>query len=175
MRITIQHREAASGALGNHKEAYVDCTVNFSEEERAIIRQRDLYRDGFAVRTSTPLPSGSSMLGTGLMRFAGPFMIIGAFIFGLAGGGSFAGLILIAGIGFVVYGWLRAHQEDKRIESSDQEITIKQLLTTPTFTVHAWNPAAAKIVEEQIRERLVSLKAVIANSAEIKAKQTFEL
>jgi hypothetical protein len=49
------------------------------------------------------------------------------------------------------------------------------LLNKPTFTVHAWNPAAAKGVEEEIREDLTALKAVIANSAEIKAKQTFEL
>jgi hypothetical protein len=149
--------------------------VNFSEEERAIIKERDLYREGFIVRTSTPLPSGSSMLGTGLMRFVGPFMIIGGFIWGLAGGGNAAGLILFAGIGFVIYGWLRSRREDKRLESNEQEITIKQLLNKPTFTVHAWNPAAAKGIEDDIRENLASLKSVIQNSAQIQAKQTFEL
>jgi hypothetical protein len=175
MRVTIEHREATSGVLGNHKDCYVDCTVNFSEEERAIIKERDLYREGFIVRTSTPLPSGSSMLGTGLMRFVGPFMIIGGFIWGLADGGNAAGLILFAGIGFVIYGWLRSRREDKRLESNDQDITIKQLFNKPTFTVHAWNPAAAKGIEEEIRENLASLKGVIQNSAQIQVKQTFEL
>jgi hypothetical protein len=175
MRVTIEHREATSGVLSNHKDCYVDCTVNFSEEERAIIKERDLYREGFIVRTSTPVPSGSSMLGTGLMRFVGPFMIIGGFIWGLAGGGNAAGLILFAGIGFVIYGWLRSRREDKRLESNEQEITIKQLLNKPTFTVHAWNPAAAKGIEDDIRENLASLKSVIQNSAQIQAKQTFEL
>jgi hypothetical protein len=175
MRVTIEHRESTSGVLSNHKDCYVDCTVNFSEEERAIIKERDLYREGFIVRTSTPVPSGSSMLGTGLMRFVGPFMIIGGFIWGLAGGGNAAGLILFAGIGFVIYGWLRSRREDKRLESNEQEITIKQLLNKPTFTVHAWNPAAAKGIEDDIRENLASLKSVIQNSAQIQAKQTFEL
>jgi hypothetical protein len=175
MRVTFEHREATSGVLSNHKDCYVDCTVNFSEEERAIIKERDLYREGFIVRTSTPVPSGSSMLGTGLMRFVGPFMIIGGFIWGLAGGGNAAGLILFAGIGFVIYGWLRSRREDKRLESNEQEITIKQLLNKPTFTVHAWNPAAAKGIEDDIRENLASLKSVIQNSAQIQAKQTFEL
>lgn len=175
MRVTTEHREVTSGALANRKESYVDCTVHFSEEEGAIIKQHDLYREGFVIRTSTPLPSQTSLWGTGLMRFAGPFMIVGGFIFGLAGGGSLAGLILFAGIGFVIYGWLRSRKEDKRFESSDQEITIKQLLNKPTFTVHAWNPAAAKGIEEEIREHLTALKAVIQNSTEIKAKQTFEL
>jgi hypothetical protein len=175
MRVTIEHREATSGVLGNHKESYVDCTVNFSEEERAIIKERDLYREGFVVRTSTPLPTGGSMLGTGLMRFVGPFMIVGGFIWGLAGGGDLAGLTLFAGIGFVIYGWLRARREDKRLETSEQDITVKQLLNNSTFTVHAWNPAAAKGIEEDIRGHLTSLKAVIQNSAEITPKQTFEL
>ena len=47
--------------------------------------------------------------------------------------------------------------------------------TNPAFTVHAWNPAAAKGIEEDIRENLVSLKNIIQNSAQIQAKQTFEL
>jgi hypothetical protein len=175
MRVTLEHREATTGLLNNHKECYVDCTVNFSEEERAIVKQRDLYGEGFSVRTSTPLPSGRSIWGTGLMRFAGPFMIVGAFIWGLAGGGNLAGLTLFAGIGFVVYGWLRARKEDKRIVSDEQHITVKQLLSKPAFTVHAWNPAAAKGIENDIREHLVFLKNLIKDSAEIKAKQTFEI
>ena len=175
MRVTIEHREATSGVVVNHKESYVDCTVNFSEEERAIIETRDLYREGFSVRTSTPLPSGGAMLGTGLMRFVGPFMIIGGFIWGLAGSGTPAGLIVFAGIGFVIYGWLRSRQEDRRLTTDEQRITIKQLLGNPSFTVHAWNPAAAKGVEQDIRENLVVLKNVIQNSAQIQAKQIFEL
>lgn len=174
MRVTIEHREQTSGLAG-HKDSYVDCTVNFSEEERAIIKERDLYREGFTVRTSTPLPTGSSMLGTGLMRFVGPFMIVGGFIWGLAGSGTPAGLIVFAGIGFVIYGWFRSRKEDKRLETSEQQITIKQLLGTPTFAAHAPNPAVAKVIEDDIRENLVGLKNLIQNSAQVQAKQTFEL
>jgi hypothetical protein len=175
MRVTIEHREQTTGLVQNHTQSYIDCTVDFSEEERAIIKARDLYREGFIVRTSTPLPSGSSVLGTGLLRGLGPLMIVGGFIWGLAGGGSAAGLILFAGIGFVIYGWFRSRKEDKRFESDEQHITVKQLLDKPTFTVHAWNPAAAKNLDEDIRQNLAALKNVIQNSAEIQAKQTFEL
>ena len=79
------------------------------------------------------------------------------------------------GIGLFIWGWFRTRKEDKRFESSEQEITVKQLLNKPTFTVHAWNPAAAKGIEETIRENLVSLKNLIQDSAQIQAKQTFEL
>lgn len=175
MRVTIEHREATGGVMQNRKQSYIDCMVQFSEEERAIVQARDLYREGFIVRTSTPLPSQSSVLGTGLMRGLGPFMIVGAFIWGLAGGGNLAGLVLFAGIGFVIYGWLRSRKEDKRFESDEQPITVKQLLNNPSFTVHAWNPAAAKQLDEEIRGDLAALKNVIQNSAQIPAKQTFEL
>lgn len=175
MRVTIEHREVATGVLGNHKDSYIDCTVNFSEEERAIIKERDLYGQGFSVRTSTPLPPKTSMLGTGLMRIAGPVMMIGGVVWGLAGGGTPTGLLFFAGLGFTIYGWLRSRREDKRFETSEQEITLKQLLNHPTFTVHGWNPASAKGLEETIRDNLVGLKNLIQNSAQLQAKQTFEL
>lgn len=175
MRVTIEHRQEAAGVVPKQKESYVDCTVEFSEEERAIIKARDLYREGFTIRTSTPLPTVEAVLGTGAMRWAGPIMIVGGFIFGLAGGGNVAGVILIAGIASTVYGWLRSRREEKRFETDEQQITIRQLLSKPTFTVHAWNPAAAKTLEGEIRHNLVRLKDVIQNSAEMHAKQTFEL
>lgn len=175
MRVTIEHREANAGVLGNHKDCYVDCAINFSEEERAIIKARDLYAQGFEVRTSTPLPSQPSMLGTGLMRGLGPLMMVGGFVWGLAGGGTPTGLLFFAGLGFTVYGWVRSRKEDKRFESSEQQITIKQLLNKPSFTVHVWNPAAAKGIEEDIRQNLIALKNLIQDSAQLQAKQTFEL
>jgi hypothetical protein len=175
MRVTIEHRESVSGVLAAHKDCYIDCDVQFSEEEKAIIKQRQLHDEGFTIRTSTPLPKKSSVLGTGLMRIAGPIMIVAGVIWGLAGGGTPTGLLVFAGIGFVIYGWLRSRKEDRRFESSEQDITVRQLLGKPTFTVHAWNPAAAKGLDQDIRENLAALKAVIDNAADIKAKQTFEL
>jgi hypothetical protein len=181
MRVTIEHREATSGVLGNHKDCYVDCTVNFSEEERAIIQTRDLYREGFIVRTSTPLPTKTQFFSTSIMRVVGRFMIVGGFIYGMVVEGlahantNFGAPILFIGIGLEIWGWMRTRKEDKRFETDEQEITVKKLLNTPTFTVHAWNPAAAKGIEDDILEDLVSLKNVIQNSAQIQAKQTFEL
>jgi hypothetical protein len=181
MRVTIEHREATSGVLGNHKDCYVDCTVNFSEEERAIIKERDLFREGFSVRTSTPPPTKTQFFSTTIMRVVGRFMMIGGFFYGLIVEGlahaptNFGAPILFIGIGLEIWGWLRTRKEDKRFESSEQEITVKQLLNSPMFTVHAWNPAGAKGIEQDIRENLVSLKTIIQNSAQIQAKQTFEL
>ncbi len=175
MRVTIDHREVASGVLGSHKDCYVDCTVNFSEEEQAIIKTRELYREGFSVRTSTPLPSKTALFGAGLMRPIGIVMMVVGAVWGIAGGGTPTGLLFFVGLGLVVYGWLRVRKQDNRLENSEQDVTVKQLLGKPTFTVHAWNPAAAKGIEQDIRDNLVTLKGLIQDSAELQATQTFEL
>src|SRR5437899_11055978 len=83
MRVTIEHREATTGIVRNHKDCYVDCKVEFSEEERAIIKARDLYGEGFTVRTSTPLPTKTAFFGTNIMRVIGRFMMIGGFFYGM--------------------------------------------------------------------------------------------
>jgi hypothetical protein len=175
MRVTIEHREQASSVTGGRKDCYIDCTVNFSEEERAIIKARDLYRDGFTVRSATPLPTQSALLGAGLMRPVGVIMMVTGVVWGIAGGGTPTGLLFFGGLGVAVYGWLRTRKQDRRLENSEQEITIKGLLAKPTFTVHAFNPAAAKGIEQRIRDDLAALKNLIADSADIRAKQAFEL
>ena len=38
MRVTIEHRESVSGIRAAHKDCYIDCQVEFSEEEKAIIK-----------------------------------------------------------------------------------------------------------------------------------------
>ena len=108
-------------------------------------------------------------------------MIVGGLLYGMIVEGlahvqtNFGAPVLFLGIGLTVFGFFRSRKEDKRFETDEQHITVKQLLNNPSFTVHAWNPAAAKGIEDDIRENLVSLKNVIKNSAQIQAKQTFEL
>ena len=102
-------------------------------------------------------------------------MMIAGVIWGIAGGGTPTGLLFFVGLGLEIYGWIRTRSEDKRFESAEQQITVKQLLNKPTFTVHTLNPAAAKGLELQVRDQLKYLKDAIANSAELPAKQTFEL
>ena len=175
MRVTIEHRETTTGVLGNHKDCYLDCRVDFNEEEKAIIKQRDLYGLDITVRAATPEPTKTTLVGTGLMRPIGIVMMVVGVIWGLAGGGVPTGLLFFGGLGLVVYGWVRTRTEDKRLEGADQVLTVKRLLGNPSFTVHAFDPAAAKGLELQVRDQLKYLKDAITDSAELRAKQTFEL
>jgi hypothetical protein len=175
VRVTVEHREKTSGVLQNRKEYYIDCRVEFSEEERSIIKERDLYRNGFPIRTSTPLPGHASFVGTMIMRLVSPFMIVGGIIYGIAGGGGLSGLLVFGGIGLFIASWIREHRRDQRLATDEQFVTINRLLDNPTFTVYAGNPAAAKGLEEDVRENVTYLKQLIKSSAELRNKQTFEL
>ena len=176
MRVTIEHREETTGLTQSHKESFIDCKVEFSEEERAIIKARDLYRESFIVGVATQPPSTGSILGPAAMKFFGPILIIASFIVGFATGSEgFSGFMFVLGIGLTIYGWWRSWRVDRRLDTDDQLITIRQLLSNPSFTVHALNAGYAKAVEEDIRDHLVSLKTLIQSSTELPAKQTFEL
>ena len=96
-----------------------------------------MYDQGFTVRASTPLPSKAQFFSTNVMRVVGRFALIGGIVYMIYS--SFAhpateplgGLVFIIGVGLEIYGWLRARREDKRFETSEQEITVKNLLSNP--------------------------------------------
>jgi hypothetical protein len=174
MRITLEHREETSGLTAGHKDTYVDCTVLFSEEEKAIIQQRDLYGQSFYVDAATKLDSPASFVGSGLLRIIGIVMAIAGVITGIAGS-ALGGPLFFGGAGIGAWGWLRGRKQDKRVENPQQAVSIKSLLSNPKFTVHAGTAASAKVVDDEIQDGLKRFKAVIAQSAELKEKQTFEL
>jgi hypothetical protein len=181
VRVTIEHREATGGVTGSRRDYYIDCTVHFSEEERAIIKARDLYREGISVRAATPPPSKVALGGNFTLFVIGPPMVIGGLLYGLFGEGL-AGIktnvavpILVIGLACTFSGFVRFQRGSKRAETPEQTITVGQLLSTPTLTVYATNPASAKGIEEGIREKLTYLKNLISNSADVSARRTFEL
>ncbi len=148
MRVTIEHREATSGLLGNHKDTYIECRVDFSEEEKAIIAARDLYRSGFTVRTSTPLPTQTALLGSGLMRPVGVVMMIVGVVWGIAGGGTPTLVFLFFVGGLRAFHFrLVADAPGKTTASSQRTsrtLRSRAALPDPRFTVHAWDPAVCQ-------------------------------
>jgi hypothetical protein len=173
MRVTIEHREQTAGIAAGNRNYFVDCTVEFSEEEKAIIKARAL---GDTVVTSglTSVPVGTVKgVSPYLLRAAAPIMIIGGFIFGVAGGGTFAGLIVFAGFGFLIYGFVAPRLHDKR--SSVQDIKIRDILNRYSFSLFAFDPVEAKTIDARLREELAGLKSFLVSSAEVPSKKNFEL
>jgi hypothetical protein len=181
VRVTIGHREEAGGITGQRRTYFVDCTVEFSEEERAIIRARDLYGHDIVVRAATPLPSQAAFIGTGFMRSVGWLLLIGGPIVGIVSGfahtaGETPGfLMFFGGIALVIFGRRRANRQETRLMQPEQSVRVRDLLSNVHFTVHAIDPAYAKAVDADIRAKLVELKDLIRGSAELQSARTFEL
>jgi hypothetical protein len=181
MRVTIEHRENAGGVTGATKHHFVDCTVAFSEEEKAIIKARGLHDHSFTVGPATPIASGAAYIGSGALNSLGRLGVVGGFVLGVfssAIGGSaglIAGWCVFLGAGLWIYAAVVMRKQEKRLTDPDQVITLKNLLNNGRFTVYASSPLHAQSIEQEIRDSLSYVKQLITAGAEIKPKQTFEL
>ena len=173
MRVTIEHREQAVGLTGKQRHYFVDCTVDLSQEERAIVENRGLQQHFIEVGYSEPPDSGAK---AGLLRGFAPLVALAGVGLGISSmftksGEGLSVLLLLAAGGM----WLFGRTSEFKAAHASPEVTLGQLLRNNRFTIYAASPAQAKQVEADLREKLVSLKANIAESADIGQKQTFEL
>ena len=178
MRVTIEHREEQAGITGAKRNYYVDCTVEFSEEERAIIKARGLQDLNFETRAATPPPTMTGYYGINVTRVIGRFLLLGFLPVGLIMGPKGEGLsaaMFFGGIGLELYGWLKGRSQDSRLENQDQNIKVRDLLSKGHFSAHAFDPAQANMVDEEIRTNLAAIKDRIQVNAEVRTRQTFEL
>ena len=180
MRVTIGHREGTAGVAGHRRNYFVDCSVTFSEEERAIIKARDLYQHNFTLPAPTPTPTKAEFFGYPVLRVVARAMILGGIVWWLTasfqrGDGTSGALVLFAGIALEIYAWRRARQVDRRLDHTAQRFQLGKLMTRGRFTVYAIDPAAAKDTEEEIRNALANIKQLIRDSTELSPRQTFEL
>ena len=187
MRVTIDHRQITTG-LGGTQSQFVDCTVQFSEEEKAIIDVRGLKDHLIVLDNPRPPPSYREYMTAGiLLAFSPLFMFIGfwTIVYGVlnmffSGPASGLAYILIGGLllFFAPFAWAIGFLMDRsmnhRFTHPKQFVTIREMLLRP-FTVHSPDPAYSGLVVDQIKERLSVLKLIISGSAEMREKQTFEL
>jgi hypothetical protein len=76
MRVTIKHRDELAGILGDKRKFLLDVSIEFSQEERAIIEKRKLYHTEFDL-TPGFLASSTFFVPAGLIKFcliASPFL-----------------------------------------------------------------------------------------------------
>jgi hypothetical protein len=185
MQLTTDYRESWVGAGTGVKELYLVCTVQFTNEERAVVQARGIYDTWIEVPPAEKPRSMASTMGTGCLVIAGAliggFGLVGSLLsltthepgyvllrlafFSIAGGG----------IALFVYGKLRDHRDKQYSENPNQKLTIRKLLTQPTFTVHAYTPVQAQEFEEHVRQSLTYLADTIRASAVAGEKNTYEL
>ena len=187
MRVTISHRQRTTG-LGGTQSQFVDCTVQFSEEEKAIIKVRGLADHLIVLDNPRPPPSYREYMTAGILLAFSPlfgligfwtlvYAVINIFLSGSASATSYAliGGVLIVFSPFAwAIGFLMDRAMNHRFTHPKQFVTIREMLLQ-SFTIHSPDPAYSDLVVDQIRERLTVLKAIITGSADMRGRQTYEL
>jgi hypothetical protein len=181
VRATITHREE-DGLLPSTKRHYVDCSVLFSEEEKAIIRVRGLSAHYIVVDPEIPPPP--ARLGTlaTLLKALAPLTFLGGCVAGI--GVSIAGrnhaADAIAGSCFfaalaMFLGGVALGRHVRIAEQPRQIVTLARLLSNPKFAVYASDNARAKAVDAELRNTLTRLKEGLLENRDLVATETFEL
>lgn len=181
MRVTIQHRQE-DGIRPNKKRNYVDCTVLFSEEEKAIIRERGLGQHYIVAEPETP-PSTRAHRRFGiLLQALAPIVLLGGCVAGLGmtfagngrGGDSVGGFALFAALA-MFFGGIALKRYFRVAQQPEQPITLGRLLINPSFTSYAVDNGHAKALDQELRETLARLKDGLLANRDIKEAETFEL
>ena len=180
MRVTIRHRQE-DGLLPNKKLHYVDCTVLFSEEEKAIIETRGLGQHYIVSDSDVPPPSSSQRPLAKFLKVMSPIVFLGGCV--ASAGMAIAGnhrADAVGGISFflalgLLLGGIALKRHVGIAEQPKQTVTLGRLLTNPTFTAYAIDNARAKVVDDELRETLTRLKEGLLVNRDIKQAETFEL
>ena len=181
MRVTIQHRQE-DGLLPNKKLHYVDCTVLFSEEEKAIIRERGLGQHYIVADSEVPPVSRSYRRLGILLQSLAPVVLLGGCVAGLGmtiagnsqGGDSTTALAVFGALG-MFFGGMALRRYFRVAQEPEQTVTLARLLTNPTFTSYAIDNARAKALDVEVRESLARLKDGLLVNRDIKEVETFSL
>jgi hypothetical protein len=174
VRVTVVHREEHSGLTGAARRYYVDCEVLFSEEEKAIIKARDLSRHHLTVDPPVPPPVAWHYPAAITMRAIAPFLLLWSCIGGLALGDKVGVPMFFLAVGLFAGSFLLKHKT-KLAELKTQTIPLRQLLDDPHFTLYALDPSQAKTIDDTVRNKLGRLKHLLVDSIDIRRRETFEL
>jgi len=181
VQVTIRHRQE-DGLLPNKKLHYVDCTVLFSEEEKAIIEARGLGRHYIVTDSSVPPPPAAHRPLATALKALSPLVFLGGCVSGFGvmianhghGGEAVACLSFFAALGMLL-GGIALKRHVRVAEQPRQTITLGRLLSNPSFAAYAFDNARAKILDLELRETLTRLKEGLLVNRDIKALETFEL
>jgi hypothetical protein len=177
MRVTIDHREAIS-AFGR-KQFFVDCTVQFSEAERAVIRNRQLGDHNIAV--DHDIPWFRSIRGyiavlivlrlTFILSLVAilPTLVIPSLL-GMSGGWW----IIVAMVCGASY-FYRKHLERQFKKSAEKRhISLSQMMKRSKFTVYAPDAYLASEAEKSILTQISDLKnRMVAIAPGLAEKQVY--
>jgi len=181
VRVTIRTREQ-DGLLPSKKLYFTDCTVLFSEEEKAIVQARGLGQHYFVVGSEVPPPRGSHRLLSIWLRALALVVLLGGCVTGIGmsvagngrGGDGLTGFAFFAALAMYLAGFA-LNRHVRIADQPQQTITLQRLLGNPNFSIYAIDNATTKVVGEELRATLARVKDGLLVNRNIELAETFEL
>jgi hypothetical protein len=172
MRVTMEHREESRFVSGE-KSYYVDTTVQFSEEERAIIKARGLGGQQAASGYHAKIPSDLALVTPAYLRAFAPLALVLSVVIGFFEGAQLGGLLFLAATAGWGYGYIAPFLHAQALK--EFVVEVRHVISDPSFSFYAETPAHAKGLAERLAGQLAGLKQLITESAELGPTTTFEL
>lgn len=183
MQLTIKYREDATSY--QHKDFHLICDVGFSNEELAVAQERGMWDISITLPPAERPPTGSYDRKTGCLRLFG----IAFLIMGLVGScmQSITGVthrtdappywavVPMAVIGLISIILSYTRDEAGLKIGTEQELTIRDLVSAKSFQVHAYTLAQAKERELEVRDTLKLLADSLRSGRAIPEEETYEL
>src|SRR5262249_39422434 len=121
MRVTMRHREEGTGITGKWRNYFVDCVIEFSEEELAIIRARSLYDQIVVSGLLAPSPPPLSRNAPFWLRSIAPLTAATGFIIAIQSlftkvGAALGVFLLLIAAAFWLYGFVGELRQQKSLE-----------------------------------------------------------
>ena len=181
MRVTVKHR-TKTGLLPSTQHFYVDCTILFSEEEKAIVKARGLGGHYIVVDPEMLPPIASHWTAAKLLKALAPLLFLAGCVTGLGmtfagnghGGDALTGMSFFTALAMFL-GGMALNRHLRAAEQPQQIITLSRLLNSATFSVYAIDNARAKIVHAELTDTLTRLKQELLTNRDILTPETFEL
>lgn len=178
MRALIEHR-GRYGIFGFKPQFTLYLLIEFSNEERAIVRARALQNYNFDL---SPGYLGSSE--SRFSREALAAMTIGGIaLFGIgflcmfvaAAVSAFGPVALLCLAAGVILFWqaqgARRHEESANLKA----LTLGYLIDNPSISIQTIDPGQAPLLEDNIRVRLAKLKHFLTQTHELTTPRGFEV
>ena len=181
MRVSLKTR-AQDGLIPSSKRFYVDCTVLFSEEEKAIIRARGLSRHYLELESAFVPPAHWHQPFAKFLKVSAFLLFLGGCTAGIGmtmagnphGGDATTGLSFFAALAMFLAG-VALNRQVHVAQQPIQRISIGQLMSNPVFSVYAMDNASAKLMDLEVRAALERLKNGLLANAAVNEPDTFEL
>lgn len=177
MRAFIEHK-GHYGFLGGNPRFILHLDIDFSNEERAIIRARALQdyifdlSPGFLATTES-LHSRNALA---VFEIGGIALFLGGILFAFvaAAASIFGPLAFLMLFGGPFLFWYAQYAKSREATAFTKEITVRYLIEHPSISVRALNPAHATALDENLRKRLASLRHFLAQTHELATLREFE-